>query len=357
MRVLHLPARTPFARNLRDGGIAIVNGGSTAPIDASFGWLARNFDGQTFDVVHIHTTELAERDDIMRCLELCRESHVGLVATLHEEAPLFDRNAGEFGERLNLLKAAGTVFATPTEGCRRSLDERYGLDPDAVTVIPHGNVLPLDSPIWNETRSPHARFRFSIHGGFRPNKRLLDPVLNFAASPALRNGELAILTRAVSSEEYWLNRDLRAVIGIAMATDNIDLRFATATGDDDLARFVLASDAMILPYAWGSHSGQIELAADLGIPVVATRVGHYAEQCDINGMAEDGLVFWVDWSEANLFAHGVVILAAMEQVFRQGSRPANPLVRRPARAAERERILEAYRALYQQSRDVVAVTR
>ncbi len=356
MRVLHLPARTPFARNLHGGGITIVNGTGTVPIDASFDWLAEHFDHTAFDIVHIHTTELAARDTVARCFDACHRHRIGVLATLHEDFPLFDCGNVEFGERLAMLREGQAVFATLTGSCRTSLVARYGFDRDEIVVIPHGNVLPLDSSVWDEPRIEPKRFRFSIHGGFRPNKRLFDAVMNFAASPVLRGTELAILTRAVSSKEYWLNDDLRAVLGIALGAENIDLALRPVTDDTSLARFVLGSDAVILPYAWGSHSGQIELAADLGVRVIATNVGYYAEQAALNGLAEDGLVHWANWAGTGAFAHGAEMLAAMEQTFREPRLPIqrSRAARRAFRTEERHAILDAYAALYRQSRDVMA---
>ena len=46
----------------------------------------------------------------------------------------------------------------------------------------------------------------------------------------------------------------------------------------DLERYLRRAHATVLPYRWGTHSGWLELARDLGTRVVAPSCGHYAEQ-------------------------------------------------------------------------------
>lgn len=41
---------------------------------------------------------------------------------------------------------------------------------------------------------------------------------------------------------------------------------------------VADADVLLLPYVWGTHSGLLELASDLGTPVVAGDVGHIRDQ-------------------------------------------------------------------------------
>ena len=58
---------------------------------------------------------------------------------------------------------------------------------------------------------------------------------------------------------------------------NVSLPFIS---NDLLIEVFLRSHAVILPYKWGTHSGQVELARDCGCHVVVTDVGYYKEQWD-----------------------------------------------------------------------------
>ena len=72
----HLPARTPYARKLAGGSIAIVNNTTAAqagrvPQDMSFQWLREQPSFDFFDVLHIHSLELAAEPDIEAVLDRC----------------------------------------------------------------------------------------------------------------------------------------------------------------------------------------------------------------------------------------------------------------------------------------------
>jgi hypothetical protein len=268
-----------------------------------------------------------------------------VVATLHEDAPLFDRDQGEFARRLAQLRGAGVRFATLTASCRAALASRYGLPEDEVEVVPHGNVLSFDSPLWEASPAPReGPFTFTLHGGFRPNKRLFDVAVSFALAPSLSGARLKILTRAFALHETAGNQDLRAVMDLALRTDRISLSTAARIPDAEIARFVAQGDAMVLPYVWGSHSGQIELAHDLGMAVVATDTGHYRAQAALTGQSG---VTWVDWAGASPYETAAVMLAGLEAAM--GAPPVartDGAARRAARERERAAILAAYDRLY-----------
>ncbi len=56
------------------------------------------------------------------------------------------------------------------------------------------------------------------------------------------------------------------------------LTVAPRLSTPDLWQAILDADALLLPYRWGTHSGLLELATDLGTPVVASDVGFLGEQ-------------------------------------------------------------------------------
>jgi len=350
MRVLHIPARTPYARNIEGRAINIVNGTNGIPIDASFNWLSNNCRDLNVDVLHIHTLELANADEIKICLEILKNRNVGIVATLHEDKPLFDNDIHLFQERLLLLKRYGVAFATLTDGCKYSLSSIMEIDPNLIHVIPHGNVIPLTNPVWQEEGTKFKTPTFSIHGGFRPNKCFLSPIINVAFSSILKASNLRILTRSVSSTEYEISSDVRDSLRIAQRASNIFMEMEAWLSDTDIIDFVSQTHVMVLPYLWGAHSGQLELAADLGLSVVSTNVGFYQEQSNINGLTEDNLINWADWQNTNPFHHGSELLEAMQSAIQLRRDRSLPLEDRfDRRRLERNKINETYRNLYHES--------
>jgi len=62
------------------------------------------------------------------------------------------------------------------------------------------------------------------------------------------------------------------------------------------------ADAILLPYAWGSHSGFIELALDLAAPAFIYDTGHYKDQCPA------GLISY-SLSDEALLAHIIAVVS------------------------------------------------
>jgi glycosyltransferase involved in cell wall biosynthesis len=349
LRIIHSPARHVFARYLKSSRLDVLNDGGHVPFDASFGWLAANLSMIEFDVLHLHTAELANTEDFQSVLDFLARCRKGLVVTLHEHNPLFSRDRSEFASRLDKLREYGAVFSTLTAEARERISELYSIEKTKISVIPHGNVLALDSEIWNSDVDLKADFTFSIHGGFRPNKRIFDAAVNLRFSPKLRQCTLGILTRAVSSIEFDQNSDLRNVLGL-IDQDQLILNMRPDISDRDVWKFCRASSVMLLPYAWGSHSGQIELAADLCMPVVASNVGFYNAQLMMH-KHRSMQPYWVDWSDGFEFQYGARFLSAMEDsvemVSYVGLRGRRQML--DFRISERAEILSSYGDLYEMS--------
>lgn len=62
------------------------------------------------------------------------------------------------------------------------------------------------------------------------------------------------------------------------AATDVRLMSGAAT-DREIVDLCRGSSVVVLPYRWGTHSGQLELACDLGTPVVLPRLDGFAAQC------------------------------------------------------------------------------
>jgi hypothetical protein len=140
-----------------------------------------------------------------------------------------------------------------------------------------------------------------VYGALRPN-RALDVVA--AAWRALaREGDrheqvrLKILLRSVSvSDVERYAPTLSALVDLITEGLNVDLRVApAAVSDAEIVDFHRTCSVILLPYRRITHSGQLELCLDLGVPVLAPRIGGLESQVMIHPRASS-LVTWFDGS-------------------------------------------------------------
>ena len=181
------------------------------------------------------------------------------------------------------FRAAGRVeFHTGTE--REALERAYHVRVRAV-VVPH-RVLPAGHvPTRDE-----ARAALGIEGpgvvlvcaGFlHPDKGFDRAMAAFGASGAAAAGGRLFVVGSIREEESRAADrthvdDLRAR---ADATPGVsfDERFLT---DEDLDRWIVAADALVLPYLRSWSSGMLARAHALGTPAIVTGAGGLAEQAE-----------------------------------------------------------------------------
>lgn len=131
VRVLHLPARAPYARHLTSDGIEIVNAPDNMPPiprDTTFGWLKTFLERDpgncnAFDVLHIHTVELTDIKTFQDVVEQCVENKKGILFTFHDTRPMFSRDIENYTQSLKILASANAVLTTLTQSAKRVLSE------------------------------------------------------------------------------------------------------------------------------------------------------------------------------------------------------------------------------------------
>src|SRR5258708_7787289 len=140
LRVVHLPARTPFARKLSSEAFRIVNGSRTSsgeevPADVGAAWMLARRPFDWFDVVHLHHIEFEPVAELEQLLDACRAESKRIVFTAHDVRAMFSSD-DQLAHRLSLLAKAETawVFLTsasvkPAQELVPSLTEWRGLPP------------------------------------------------------------------------------------------------------------------------------------------------------------------------------------------------------------------------------------
>ena len=220
-------------------------------------------------------------------------------------------------------------------------------------VLPHGYVVapehwPADEP------TPGCRPALGVYGALRPNRSVeaaIDLWQQLLDVPSF-SGTLRLLLRSISSEDVRRYRStLTKVMDLLSDGSASDIRLMSGiAADSEVVAFCQASSAILLPYRWVSHSGQLELAYDLGVPVIAPDLGGLAAQVALH--PEHTLpIHWFD--------PGLLRSAAGLQSLAQGVHTF--LLRRPESSSEQGRaayrreehadIMERYAVLYHVERD------
>ncbi|MFH8802188.1 hypothetical protein ACH4F6_21700 [Streptomyces sp. NPDC017936] len=351
LRVVHAPARTPYARKLTNDRIALVNGtaprgGEAVPRDMSLTWLLAHRPFDWFDVLHLHHVEFDDPATLRSVLAECSRAGRRVVFTAHDVGPVFG-DPGGYHRKLRTLVDARVPFVCLTETSRDELRRRFGTRV-RTSVLPHGYVVPPDAVPAPRPGDPGVP-RYFLFGSLRENRDIATVLYNWRFGRAQRDTSLSVLLRAPGPVNLRQERERWDLLGRTAAADpRLRVDVLPFPSDDDVVEAALGCDALILPYLWGSHSGQLELAFDLGLTPVASAVGHLREQYRRHAGVLDEPI-WFDWSDGDEYAYGARFLAALDEAaarLRAGRRPRRAREFAEHRALEHEAVLAGHEEVY-----------
>ncbi|MFI9014494.1 hypothetical protein ACIGZI_10675 [Streptomyces griseus] len=350
MRVVHLPARTPYAWKLQSRDFHILNeteiwGGETVPAAVGAQWLLEHRPLNWLDVLHLHHIDFEDVATLERLLDACLEEGVNVVCTAHDTRPMVG-SADDFAARLRTLHSAEVGWVCLTEGSVTKLAELIGERPEAA-VIPHGYVAAPESLVDLEREPSSSAGRYLMLGASRASRDQLSTMVNWSLGTTDPRGTLQLLLRAFSPADFAEGGRAPLLLETARRDPRIRLTMRPYPTDEEVARAGLASDALLLPYLWGSHSGQLELAFDLNLLAVCSLTGHLREQYERHkDMVEEPE--WFDWSRGHPNLFGEKFLTALENAAARLS-PGTRLLDRDFleyRAHEQKTILDDYALVY-----------
>jgi hypothetical protein len=336
VRVLHVPAAHGYVAHLLDDrvpGVALVqlpgdDGGWRPSPALEAAWVATHAD--SFDVLHVHFGfEGRTPDELRDLVAALRSAGRGLVLTVHDLENPHLPTQEDYTRLLDVLVPAADAVVTLTPGAADEIARRWGRP---ARVVAHPHVAPLD-----EIGLPRPQRPLRVIGLHLKSLRA-----NLQAAPVLRSlveavgrlpqAELRVdlhdeaLDPAFPRHDAGLVQELRA----AAASGALDLRVHPRVDDAGLLDYLRGLDVSVLGYGFGTHSGWLELCHDLGVPVVAGRVGFLHQQ--------QALV-QVDLHDPGALADGLA------QALTPG--PASAATA-DARLAQRLEIAGAHRELYRQ---------
>lgn len=234
------------------------------------------------DVVHLHCTNPAVLLYLW-CLKLARCPVVATahVVTPHERIPLQGFVYGRVHRASDLVVAHSEVD-------RQRLLTEFGIAPDRVVVLPHGDYgffedEPAageesgDGPEQQARRRAEARAwlglapdaEVALFFGFVREYKGLDLLLEAWEAVARERPNARLL---IAGDPVNLAPERRAELEAWATRLDAVHRFGYIPFDD-VPRYFAAADVLVMPYRHISQSGVLFLALSLGLPVLATRVG------------------------------------------------------------------------------------
>lgn len=268
LRVAHVPSHHPYVDHL---GFETRIGLTAVEVDV---WDLDRLAAAGIDVVHMHFGfERFDAEALATWVTGLRRARIALVYTVHDldNPHLIDQTPHHVA--VEMLTARADAVVTLTPWAARELRRRTEVD---ACVMPHPHVVALDELRRHRTAPrPVARGVYVHAGTLRPN---LDPtLLEYVAGRAPAIGGLRVHVRVGrggehpdAGESLWLSR-LASMDGVALET-------TARLCDDELWNRITAARCVLLPYRWGTHSGILEAARDLGVAVVAPANAGYGDQ-------------------------------------------------------------------------------
>jgi hypothetical protein len=276
---------------------------------------------------------------------------VRVVHTVHDLTAMFGATDA-LHRRTRLVHAAGAGLVCLTEGAVAELTDILGEDPRA-WVAPHGYVVDPETIADLDRPAASDGIRYLMYGALRPNRDHLSTIVNWSLQAHSASARLHVLMRGLSPAHMAdAGQHTMELVQAIAADPRVEVTMRGYPTDTDIATAGTRADVLILPYLWGTHSGQLELAFDLGLLPLVSDVGHLREQHAAH--RDTGLVDepeWFDWATGNPYTFGERFVAALEHTEERLStrcRRTDDRAFADHRRTEHAAVLATYSAAYQE---------
>ena len=255
--VVHHPPEHPYVRHVAPAG----------PTGVSSVWDLDQVVASGASVVHLHFGfEHLTVEALADWLRQLRRHHLALVVTVHdlENPHLVDQSGYE--QLLARLVADADAVITLTAWAAAVIERVHGR---AARVIPHPHVVPLPEL----RRRPRHRRRQGVYvhaATCRPNLDV--ELITTVAAAAEELGGVGVHVR------HPLTASAQRAVAHLRQHDLVHLDVGPRLTDRELWDRIERAQVLLLPYRWGTHSGLLETATDLGTPCIAPAVGGHLDQ-------------------------------------------------------------------------------
>jgi beta-1,4-mannosyltransferase len=284
IKVLSLPSRHPYTSKFNAAEISFVNPDTDFFTDGlcNADYLEEYFPPASYDLAHIHFSfDRLSIEELKSILKYFKEKEKPVVWTLHSKESQRIKNFGE-GKYQKILFEYSSKIISPTTGAAAWLEKKYGKHSRSVDVIPLGYMSDPRDIERLDTSVEKSPLLFSmLIGEFRQNKEFLQSIANFVQCSDLKDFMLQLIFKPISlyGTGEKLSNEMIFFYNL-IQNPRIEILSKPEIPNEEINIAFLRSHAVVLPYKWGTHSGQIELAKDCGCHVVVSDVGYYKEQWD-----------------------------------------------------------------------------
>lgn len=327
IRLLTVPAHHPYVSAVTPGTAQLVqptrvSGWEPDPIFTPGAITAL---ASEIDVVHLHFSfDHLDVAAVRAWLAELNAAGLPLVMTAHDlRNPHHDTREQHDQLLAELLPAAAAVI-TLSPGAAAEIQQHFGV---TAMVLAHPS---LSDP--TPTAAVLVQPGLAVLHLKSLRRNLIDPVAiaTAAASGAIRvGGRLQVDLHPEVVDDPRL-----AGLAELAAAGAFELVVHPRFDDLDLDRYLRRAHVSVLPYRWGTHSGWLELARDLGTRIVAPDCGYYVDQ-------------WADVvSYGNNETGGLDPGSLADAVATALSRPAPAPAERSVRLAEVTAVRRAHAEIY-----------
>ena len=231
------------------------------------------------DAVHYHF--FRRKSEILFYL-LLRLLGIKLVYTAHNILPHESSKIDYILSKL-VIKGASKIIVH-SEYIKTKIVVIYKTDPHKITVIPHGNFdfyIPNVSMDKCESRKKLGLKESSniiLFFGYIREYKGLDLLLEAFETAAQNDPNLELLIAGEPATDILLDK-YKQIINRSAVKERIIPHF-NYIPTKEVAEYLIAADAVILPYKNIDHSGIVHLAYSFGKPIIATKVGDFEESID-----------------------------------------------------------------------------
>ncbi|MHA7244158.1 glycosyltransferase [Paeniglutamicibacter antarcticus] len=270
--VLRLPDPPP------DGGARSRQSGWWPPAMLSAAWVKDHHED--FDVMHLHFGFDAIGPQQMRELvaEL-RRHRKPLVYTVHDLINPHQQDPAAHRALLDVLIPEADTLITLTSGAAREIHDRWGVH---AKVLPHPHVVDFETmERIRASRDPGPCRRIGVHlKSLRPNMdpRILAPLARITARLPRVKLQVNIHTQPMNPEHAEYQPQLARMLQAGAEAGQWKLVVHEYFSEPELFAYLASLDISVLPYRFGTHSGWLEAALDVGTHVAVPDCGHYTDQ-------------------------------------------------------------------------------